>query len=244
LYIVAGSQGSFLNLHEVVLESASNEQYNIVGGTSSSMYNWGVISKCYDGNMGNLCHSGTSSNWWASFDLGAEACVGVVKLYNRKTWPGRLVGAVVSLRSAANEVLWTHTVASGGVSPEYILTFKMPTSTTSPTTSPTSSPTTSPTSSPTQVCNTETHSSCPSPASPRFPVEGATCSVGTTFPSTSCYETVDHGALGVSDPCTLALDTSVVTGGSLAWFTSATTLSLGFTLTTADNAVVTQVCTY
>jgi hypothetical protein len=216
-----------------VLESPSNEQYTIVAGSMSSTYGGWGISKCYDGNMGNVCHSGTSSNWWASFDLGAEACVGVVKLYNRKTWPGRLVGAVVSLRSAANEVLWTHTVTSGGVSPEYILTFMMPTSTTSPTTSPT-----------TQVCNTETHSSCPSPASPRFPVEGATCSVGTTFPSTSCYETVDHGALGVSDPCTLALDTSVVTGGALAWFTSATTLSLGFTLTTADNAVVTQVCTY
>ena len=195
------------------------------------------------GHVNNVCHSGTSSNWWASFDLAVEACVGVVKLYNRKAWPERLVGAVISLRSATNEVLWMHTVTSGGVSPEYILTFMMPTSTTSPTTSP-SSPTTSPTSSPTQVCSTETHSSCPSPASSRFPVEGATCSVGTTFPSTSCYETVDHGALGVSDPCTLTLDTSVVTGGALAWFTSTTTLALGFTLITADNAVVTQVCTY
>ena len=233
---MAGSGSSFLNLREVVLESASNEQYNIVAGSMSSTYETQVVANCFDGitdDLNVLCHSGTSSNWWASFDLGAEACVGVAKLYNRKTWTGRLVGAVVSLRSAANEVLWTHTVTSGGVSPEYILTFMMPTSTTSPTTSPTM-----------QVCNTETHSSCPSPASPRFPVEGATCSVGTTFPSTSCYETVDHGALGVSDPCTLALDTSVVTGGALAWFTSATTLSLGFTLATADNAVVTQVCTY
>ena len=111
-----------------------------------------------------MCHSGTSSNWWASFDLGVEKCVVTVKLYNRVAFPSRLVGAIVSLRSAADVILWPQLISSGGAAPDFILTF--PEETVSPTSAPMiSGATGAPTSAP-----TETLTAAVTTASPTAPI--------------------------------------------------------------------------
>lgn len=76
-------------------------------------------------------------------------------------------------------------------------------------------------------------------AQPRFGLGGSATCDATVYPAGDCHATVDDGVFAA---CTVALNTTVISAGSVAWWTDLGTLAKGFIL--GDGSPVTRVCTH